>query len=267
MSFISHMTFGTNDLARSKRFYDAAMGALGLKQVHAGPAFVAYGRAEAEFPWLWVMPPYDGLPATWGNGTHCSFMVESRAMVEAFHAAALANGGSDEGGPGLRPRYSDSYYAAYVRDPDGNKLQALTYRGEGEVEPYPQVFSHITLGTNDRARSKVFYDAVMAPLGLRVIDEDEMAWGYGVAGEDFPVLYTHETFDGRPATWGNGSHVALLAPSRGAVAAFHEAGLAQGGLDEGAPGLRPHYGENYFGAYLRDLDGNKLQAVCYAAAQ
>jgi catechol 2,3-dioxygenase-like lactoylglutathione lyase family enzyme len=86
---------------------------------------------------------------------------------------------------------------------------------------------------------------------------------YEAAG-GMPTLYLYTPEDGRPATWGNGTHVAFQAESRAAVAAFHAAALAAGGSDEGAPGLRPHYGESYFAAYVRDPDGNKLQAVCYA---
>jgi catechol 2,3-dioxygenase-like lactoylglutathione lyase family enzyme len=79
-----------------------------------------------------------------------------------------------------------------------------------------------------------------------------------------PTIYIYTPADGRPATWGNGTHVAFIADSRDQVDAFHAAALEQGGMDEGKPGLRPHYGPNYYAAYVRDPDGNKLQAVCYA---
>ncbi len=74
----------------------------------------------------------DGAPATPGNGTMVSFLASSRAAVDAFHAAALAHGGTDEGAPGLRPQYGAQFYAAYVRDPDGNKLNAVCYRADTE---------------------------------------------------------------------------------------------------------------------------------------
>lgn len=79
-----------------------------------------------------------------------------------------------------------------------------------------------------------------------------------------PTLYLYPPADGRPATWGNGTHVAFIAETRGAVDAFHAAALALGGMDEGAPGSRDHYGPNYYAADVRDPDGNKLQAVCNA---
>jgi catechol 2,3-dioxygenase-like lactoylglutathione lyase family enzyme len=103
------------------------------------------------------------------------------------------------------------------------------------------MYSHITLDNNNLAKAKEFYDAALAPLGLSAVME----------------------FDGA-ASFGNGTHVALEALTRAAVDAFHAAAMAQGGSVEGAPGLRPQYTPNYYGAYVRDLDGNKLQAVCYA---
>ena len=202
MSFFSHLTFGTNDLARSKAFYDPVMAALGLQRLRESDSSVRYGDPDRAHPWLTVLRPFDGLPATWGNGAHYSFFAESRAMVHAFFEAALANGGYDEGAPGPRPRYHPDYYAAYVRDPDGNKLQALTYRGEGEVQPYDSLLTHITLGSHDLARDKALYSALLAPLGLEVIDEDEYGPGFGVNAQEFPVLYLHRPYDGRPASWG-----------------------------------------------------------------
>ncbi|MFN3970826.1 MAG: hypothetical protein ACK4L4_05550 [Gemmobacter sp.] len=74
---------------------------------------------------LWVTRPFDGGPARAGNGAMVAFAAPGRAAVEAFHAAALAQGGADEGAPGLRPQYGAGFYAAYVRDPDGNKVAAV----------------------------------------------------------------------------------------------------------------------------------------------
>jgi catechol 2,3-dioxygenase-like lactoylglutathione lyase family enzyme len=261
---ISHLTVGSNDVARSRRFYDATMDALGLARVHEARDAVAYARIPRSFPWIWVMPPFDGLPATRGNGTHIAFLAGNDKHVADFHAAALANGGSDEGAPGLRPHYAADYFAAYVRDPDGNKLQAVHFGDGRRAKDSNEILSHVTLGTNDLARAKAFYDKVLATLGLgRLEDEDDEASGYGVADTQVPWVYAHRPFDGGPASRANGTHVAFLAPSREAVDAFHAAALALGGSDEGAPGPRPQYSENYYGAYVRDPDGNKLQAVCY----
>lgn len=123
-----------------------------------------------------------------------------------------------------------------------------------------ETFLYITLGTNDLTRAARFYDATLAPLGLvrRATEETEV--GYGFPEDRRCRLWITLPFDGRPATVGNGSMPALVAPDQDAVRAFHKAALAAGGVDEGAPGLRP-FGPAFFAAYVRDPDGNKLSAV------
>jgi catechol 2,3-dioxygenase-like lactoylglutathione lyase family enzyme len=130
------------------------------------------------------------------------------------------------------------------------------------------MFSYVSLGTRDLARAMRFYDAVLAPLGhVQVEDYDpedrSAAWGLDDPG---PHLWVTQPFDGQPASVGNGTMVSFLAPDRAAVDAFHAAAMAQGGTDEGAPGLRSQYGPHFYAAYVRDPDGNKLNAVCYAPA-
>jgi catechol 2,3-dioxygenase-like lactoylglutathione lyase family enzyme len=123
-----------------------------------------------------------------------------------------------------------------------------------------ETFLYLTLGTNDLARATRFYDAVLAPLGMvrRATENDEV--GYGLPKDRRTRLWITRPFDGKPATPGNGSMPALVAPSRAAVDAVHQAALAHGGRDEGAPGLRP-YGPGFYACYVRDPDGNKLSAV------
>lgn len=126
------------------------------------------------------------------------------------------------------------------------------------------MFSHVTVGTNDFDRSVAFYDRVMATLGHKQLFcvEGAAAYGDSMAG---PKLFVLHPFDQGKAAPGNGMHIAFLAPSRAAVDAFHAAALEMGGTSEGGPGLRPHYHPNYYGAYARDPDGNKLQAVCHSS--
>ena len=126
------------------------------------------------------------------------------------------------------------------------------------------MFLYITLGTNDLAAAKRFYDAVMPTLGLILREEDPNEIGYGTPAPARIRLWITKPYDGKPATTANGAMPAFDAPTRAAVDAFHTAGLAAGGTDEGAPGLRP-YGDNFYACYLRDPDGNKLSAVCEAA--
>lgn len=126
MSVISHITFGTNDPERSGRFYDEVLGVLGFNRLPKPPGKPpAYEKGG--MPTVYIYTPEDGRPATWGNGTHVAFVAETKQSVRDFHKAALRLGGSTEGEPGPRPHYGKNYYAAYVRDPDGNKLQAVCY--------------------------------------------------------------------------------------------------------------------------------------------
>ncbi|WP_454832737.1 VOC family protein [Pseudoxanthomonas wuyuanensis] len=120
-SLLSHISVGSNDFERATAFYDAVMPTLGARRIEAFPGAVAYGKA---FPEFWVQTPLDGAPAGTGNGTHVGFIAGSPQAVDAFHAAALAAGGSDEGAPGPRPQYGAAYYGGYVRDPDGHKIEA-----------------------------------------------------------------------------------------------------------------------------------------------
>lgn len=127
------------------------------------------------------------------------------------------------------------------------------------------MFSHINLGTNDIRKAAAFYDVVLAPLGLKrtfsEIDDGIIAYG----PESQPAqLFIATPFNEAPATVGNGTHVALIAPNRAAIDAFHKVAIESGGTDEGAPGPRPQYHEHYYGAYIRDLDGNKLQACSHS---
>ena len=119
-----YLTLGTNNLERAARFYDAALAPLGLIRRATEDTEVGYGLPDDTRTRLWITLPYDGQPATVGNGSMPALVAPSQQAVKAFHAAALANGGTDEGAPGLRP-YGPAFFAAYVRDPDGNKLSAV----------------------------------------------------------------------------------------------------------------------------------------------
>ncbi len=128
-----YVTLGSNDIARSKIFYDAALATLGLvcnvqTDDELGYRYAADSIAPSECR-LWILKPVLKLPATWGNGTMIALEAENRDSVDAFYAAAMTSGGSDEGAPGLRP-YHASFYSCYVRDPDGNKLSAVCEKME-----------------------------------------------------------------------------------------------------------------------------------------
>jgi catechol 2,3-dioxygenase-like lactoylglutathione lyase family enzyme len=124
------------------------------------------------------------------------------------------------------------------------------------------MFSHITVGTQNLSRAAAFYDAVLMPIGLKrrevTPDGGPAAACWILPGSTLPRFYVYMPFNGMLATIGNGSMVAFLAPSPAAVDSAYQGGISAGGLDEGAPGERSNYGSGYYGAYLRDPDGNKV---------
>ncbi|MGQ7845928.1 VOC family protein [Granulosicoccus sp. 3-233] len=124
---LSHVSLGTNDPDRALRFYDATLATLGIVRLETLDGIAAgYGR---QFPEFWIALPGDEKPASAGNGVHIAFIAASREEVQLFHAEALAAGGTEEGAPGPRPEYGAAFYGCFVRDPDGNKIEA-TFRDE-----------------------------------------------------------------------------------------------------------------------------------------
>ena len=118
---IGYVTLGTNDLARAATFYDAIAAHFGVGRMMEFDSFIAWGEYGGA-PGIAATMPFDGQPATVGNGVMVALEVKTPDLVHAIHAAALAHGGTCEGEPG--PRGDDGFYAAYFRDPDGNKLNA-----------------------------------------------------------------------------------------------------------------------------------------------
>ncbi len=123
---------------------------------------------------------------------------------------------------------------------------------------------HVSLGTSNIIRAKAFYDPLMALIGFRCLKTSENAAHYGASDIVFSI---QKPVDGLIASAGNGVHVAFQAPDRETVRRFYAAALANGGRDEGAPGIRSEYNANYYGAFVRDLDGNKIEAVTYSARE
>jgi len=123
------------------------------------------------------------------------------------------------------------------------------------------MFSHLSLGTRDLDRAQAFYDAALGALGCARVWRADTAVGYGIAGGDDKLAINDRSAETATLAAGPGFHVAFVAASREAVDAFHAAALAAGGTDDGAPGLRPHYGERYYAAFVSDPDGHKLEAV------
>lgn len=125
------------------------------------------------------------------------------------------------------------------------------------MDENPSILSHVSIGTNNFERAVAFYDSVLPTLACKRIMEHSGAIAYG---KKYPEFWVQTPIDNQPATVGNGTHIGFIAPTKEAVHAFYEAALAAGGIDEGAPGPRPHYGEPYYGCFVRDPDGHKIEA-------
>ena len=128
MTIFTHAVLGANDIEASRQFYDAALGALGISNLGKfGERAYFYGTTKPEFV---VTQPANGEPACLANGGTLGFAAQSRAQIRAFHEQGLANGGKDEGQPGPR-NFAPTAYAAYLRDPVGNKICAYCF-ADGE---------------------------------------------------------------------------------------------------------------------------------------
>lgn len=121
---LDHISLGTTDLKRAEDFYTAVLATLGYQPMHKADFGVGYG---SKYPQFWIGLAIDGGTPRSAPGTHICFKASSREAVQAFYKTAIAQGGRDAGAPGLRPQYSGQYYAAFVYDLDGHKIEAVTF--------------------------------------------------------------------------------------------------------------------------------------------
>jgi catechol 2,3-dioxygenase-like lactoylglutathione lyase family enzyme len=124
---IDHISVGVSDLERSARFYEATLATLGLSRLVTRPATIGFGKKYPEF---WINLRERMARVEEGSGSHICLRARSTDEVDAFHAAALRAGGRSDGAPGLRPHDRVRYYAAFVTDADGNRIEAVTFPPE-----------------------------------------------------------------------------------------------------------------------------------------
>lgn len=127
----------------------------------------------------------------------------------------------------------------------------------------PSIVSHLSVGTNDFDAATTFYDTVLATIGVKKLLNFPGAVAYGKL---YPEFWVQTPIDGQPASCANGFHVGFIAANREEVQAFWEAALAAGATGDGEPGERPHYGPQYYGCFVRDLDGHKIECTWWNAA-
>ena len=121
---IDHISIAVRDLDRSARFYQGVLAAIGYEKLVVRPRTIGFGKAYPEF---WLNLRATMAPVEVDGGAHVALRVRTIELVDAFHAAALAAGGTSDGAPGLRPQHGEGYYAAFIRDPDGNRIEAVTF--------------------------------------------------------------------------------------------------------------------------------------------
>ena len=241
-----HVGIHGSDIEASRAFYELAFEQLG----YGGPY-----RGEDFFEWedFSISQALDDRPVT--RNLHLALVASSRDAVDAWWRAMTAAGHRNDGEPGPRPQYSPDYYGAFVRDPDGNSVEAVHH---GEPRPGENRLDHLWIRVSDLVESRLFYETVAPAVGLRV--EDGGADRFHVEGESRSFALVR----GEPVT--ENVHLAFPAPDRTTVEAFHAAAVEAGFRDNGAPGERPEYHAGYYGAYVLDPDGNNIEAVFHDRA-
>ena len=228
-----HVEIHVSDLAASRAFYGEALG----------------------------LPTFEGELVEWGDfgivavdaehpltrRLHIAFGAESRAEVDAWWNRMTEAGYESDGEPGPRPQYSASYYGAFVVDPDGNSVEAVHHSTSRARE-----IDHLWLRTRDVAAAKSFYETVAPVVGI-TLRRDEPEW----------VLFSdgRGSFSFVEGTPTEHVHLAFGVPDFDAVVRFHEAALAAGYRDNGAPGECPQYHPGYYGSFVLDADGHNVEAV------
>jgi catechol 2,3-dioxygenase-like lactoylglutathione lyase family enzyme len=236
---IDHVTIRSSDLGASLNLFARVFDLLEFPgERHDGAAFYewdAFSVAQADRE----HPPTQNV--------HIGFAARTRDHVDAWWQDLIARGYSDDGAPGPRPQYSPSYYGAFIRDHDDNSIEAVTH----DTSTNAGAIDHLWIRVHDLDATRRFYTAIAGVLGLRLGEREDRLHVRSDAG-GFTLL------EGRPT---KNVHLAIGVSDEESVRAFHRAGLDGGGIDNGAPGERPEYHRGYYGAYLKDADGNNIEAV------
>ena len=235
-----HVTIRASDREASERFYTLVLRTIGIEPTHTGEHFVEwhdFSLAAAD----------EEKPVT--HRLHIAFVAASRADVDEFWLVGTGAGYLDDGAPGPRPQYSESYYGAFLLDPDGNSAEAVHHdsvRTDGHVD-------HLWIRVADVDASRRFYERAGAHAGFGLRRSTaERAQFVGSSGS-FSVVA------GAPLT--EHVHLGFAADDDGSVDAFHRALTEAGYRDNGAPGERPVYHPGYYAAFVLDPDGNNVELV------
>jgi catechol 2,3-dioxygenase-like lactoylglutathione lyase family enzyme len=235
-----HVTIRVSSREVSERFYETVLPTIGVRQTYADEHF-------AEWDDFSLAAATDENPIT--TRLHIGLAAPSRGHVDAFWQAGVAAGYRDDGPPGPRPRYTESYYGAFLLDPDGNSIEAVHDDGVRE-----RGIDHLWIRVSDVEASKRFYEAVAAHAGFQ--PNHDLPERAGFTGGDrsgsFSLVHGVAT---------ENVHLAFPAADNESVDAFHRALTGAGYRDNGRPGERPIYHPGYYGAFVLDPDGNNVELV------
>jgi catechol 2,3-dioxygenase-like lactoylglutathione lyase family enzyme len=240
-----HVGIRVSDPAASERFYRTVLATLGFEPGASREGFVRW----QEFI---IASAREDRPPT--RNVHVGFVAAGTELVKAFWRAGTEAGYADDGPPGERPQYTPGYYGAFLRDPQGNSVEAVhhgdTRRG-GCID-------HLWIGVRDLAASEAFYTAISRHTGLR----PGRRWEHGVQFRGAWATFSLVA-DGRPPT--ENLHIAFPAHDAETVQQFHAAAVAGGYRSNGEPGERPQYHPGYYAAFALDPDGNNIESVFHGA--
>ena len=242
-AMFDHVELHVADLAASVRFYRTVLSVLGVEPSHADDELVEWDD--------FGMVPVDAEHPR-SRGLHLGFRAPDRAHVDAFWQAGVDAGYRDDGAPGPRPEYGETYYGGFLLDPDGHSVEAVH---EDRANPVPDGrVDHLWIRVRDLEASRRFYVTIAPHAGFALGDEEPGRVHF--RGDDFTFSLIH---DERPPT----EHVHLAFPPSddATVRAFHAAALAAGYEDHGGPGERAVYHPGYYGAFVLDPDGHNVEVV------
>ena len=235
-----HVGISASDREATERFYDLVLATIGVEKTRSDEQYAEwndFALAQAD----------DEHPVT--RRLHIGFVSPSREHVDAFWRAGTNAGYRDDGAPGLRPEYSESYYGAFLLDPDGNSAEAVhhdtTRRRSGNID-------HLWIRVADVAQAKRFYETIAPFAGFVLKYETADRVGFGTDAGSFSLPRGEPT---------EHVHLAFAARENEAVDEFHRAATEAGYRDNGGPGVRAVYHPGYYAAYVLDPDGNNVEVV------
>jgi catechol 2,3-dioxygenase-like lactoylglutathione lyase family enzyme len=231
-----HIGIRVSDREVSERFYDTVLSVLGHPRLD-GDDYTEWGDFAI------------GTDGPLTRNLHVGFYAPTRELVDAFHRAGVEAGYRSDGEPGPRPQYTPEYYGAFLLDPDGNSIEAVSLESERQTGP----IDHLWLRTKDIGAVTAFYATIAPVVGLDV--RTHSADHVQLKGDGLSFSFV----TGEPVT--EHVHIAFPAKDNATVEAFHATATGAGYRDNGGPGERRVYHPGYYGAFVLDPDGHNIEAV------